>query len=313
LDGYNLLMVGHEGYWDGSPAEFSIARIFEYTEEVISERYLDKNGKVLPTLFNLPCLFCYEFPTGADARVGRVTRVDYSGNDVVIHFEFDQTLPPIPMELIEKLAWELQIEKLEKYRTHWAVKKGNLYDILAIGGIVKITDEVEVRIKSISDLLSGVVEDPKKQPASEPAQRVFISYSHRDAEYLDRLKVHFKGARRKFELSVWEDTQIQTGQRWKDEIERELNGCSVAILLVSADFLASDFISQTELPVVLQRAHNSGVRVVPIIIKPCMFEEFHELSAFQAINGPNAPLAGMAETDREAVYTRVVRTALLIH
>src|SRR5438067_632555 len=76
---------------------------------------------------------------------------------------------------------------------------------------------------------------------------VFISYSHEDKEWLDRVQVHLKPLERDHAISVWSDKQIQAGSRWRQEIERALQKTRIAVLLISADFLASDFIANDEL------------------------------------------------------------------
>jgi len=79
--------------------------------------------------------------------------------------------------------------------------------------------------------------------------RVFISYSHHDVKWLERLRVHLKPLIRKQVVDLWDDTRISPGMDWRREIDTALSAASVAVLLISADFLASDFIVDNELPV----------------------------------------------------------------
>ena len=83
---------------------------------------------------------------------------------------------------------------------------------------------------------------------STTERHVFISYCHRDTAWLDRLKIHLRPLVRRTSLDLWDDSRISPGQAWQKEIAGALARADVAILLVSADFLASDFIVNNELP-----------------------------------------------------------------
>jgi hypothetical protein len=136
----------------------------------------------------------------------------------------------------------------------------------------------------------------------EQQRSVFISYSHHDQRYLDRLLVHLKPLEREGLVDLWVDTRLRPGDRWKDQIEQALNHAAVAILLVSADFLASDFIAGNELPPILRRAAEAGTRVIPIVVKPCRFGRDGSLKHFQAVNDPRKPLIQLSEGEQEAYF-----------
>lgn len=130
--------------------------------------------------------------------------------------------------------------------------------------------------------------------------KVFISYSHSDKEWLDRLQIHIKPYERKGIIEPWDDTKIKVGSQWKDEIKKALDSAKVAVLLVSADFIASDFITENELKPLLVAAKNEGTIILPIIIKPCAYSE-SELETFQSVNSPSQPLCGMTDYEQEQV------------
>lgn len=135
--------------------------------------------------------------------------------------------------------------------------------------------------------------------------QVFISYSHADSEYLSRLRIHLRPFERKGFVDVWADTKIKSGQRWKQEIENALDCAAVAILLVSADFLASDFVVENELPPLLMAAKEKGVKILPVILKPCAFADTDEISQFQAVNDPRKPVISLDEGERENLWYSV--------
>lgn len=135
--------------------------------------------------------------------------------------------------------------------------------------------------------------------------KVFISYSHEDAKFLQRFQVHLKPLERAGVLERWDDTRISTGQRWEEEISRALASAKVAVLLISADFLASDFIHTDELPPLLAAAEKEGLVVMPVILSPCRFEETPSLSQFQAIPAPNKPLTSLSKSKQDEVWVKL--------
>ncbi len=90
--------------------------------------------------------------------------------------------------------------------------------------------------------------------------KVFISYSHHDAVMLARLQVHLKRLERDGLVTRWDDTDIRIGERWREKIRQAIGAAKIAILLVSPDFLASDFIAKDELPPLLLAAEKSTER-----------------------------------------------------
>lgn len=141
--------------------------------------------------------------------------------------------------------------------------------------------------------------------SEEAGSNVFISYSHRDAEFLARLMVHLRPLERQGLIDLWVDTKLEVGDQWRSAIEEALTNARVAILLISADFLASDFIVQDELAPLLDQAKSKGLRIIPVIIKPCRFQRDKSLSRFQAINDPTAPLSTLLEGEQERIYDRI--------
>ena len=75
---------------------------------------------------------------------------------------------------------------------------------------------------------------------------IFVSYSHKDKKWLERLQIHLKPLEREGRISLWDDTLIATGSKWKQEIKKAIDKCKAAVLLISADFIASEFISKND-------------------------------------------------------------------
>ena len=134
---------------------------------------------------------------------------------------------------------------------------------------------------------------------------VFVSYSHKDERWLDRLKVHLRPLETGFDIEVWDDTKIRPGDRWKIEIAKAVEKAKVAVLIISADFLASDFIRTDELPPLLKAAEEEGALVIPILASPCLFLQNPSLAQFQAANTPSRPLVSATEGEQEEIFLKV--------
>lgn len=135
--------------------------------------------------------------------------------------------------------------------------------------------------------------------------KLFISYSHQDKEYLQRLLVHLRPLERAGKIELWSDTQLRAGDRWKTEIQTALERATIAVLLVSADFMASQFIVDNELPPLLKSAEERGTKILPLIVKPCRFVRDPDLSQFQAANDPSRPFILLSEGEKEALLDQV--------
>ena len=134
--------------------------------------------------------------------------------------------------------------------------------------------------------------------------RLFLSYSHRDARYLKEFQPHLQFLEERGLVNFWDDQKIEYGADWRKEIEEALARTKVAILLVSADFLVSDFINHYELPVLLEAAQKGESLIWPIIVGYCLFNA-SPLSAFQALNDPMRPLERLKKGERQQVWAQV--------
>ena len=120
--------------------------------------------------------------------------------------------------------------------------------------------------------------------------KIFISYAHADEDWLTNLKTHLKSLQKYVGgFDYWDDKRLRTGDRWKEEIEKALQSASAAILLISPDFLASDFIANDELPPILERVNTQGTKIFPVIVRRSLFN-YSPLSSFQSVNPPEKPL-----------------------
>jgi len=135
--------------------------------------------------------------------------------------------------------------------------------------------------------------------------QVFVSYSPSDKVFLEEIKKHFKPF--EDQINFWDNNKILPGQNWRAEIKSAISKTKVIILLLSADFLASDFIISDELPSLLKAAENDGAVILTVILKPCLFEVIDELNQYQTMNPSNIPVLKMDAIQREELYVNLVR------
>src|SRR2546427_4032486 len=102
---------------------------------------------------------------------------------------------------------------------------------------------------------------------------LFFSYSHKDEPLRDKLEVHLSMLKRQGVIETWHDRRISPGMRMDKEISERLDTSDIVLLLVSPDFLASDYCYDIEMTKALQR-HDAGEAVViPVILRPCDWHE----------------------------------------
>src|SRR5215469_13709228 len=103
-------------------------------------------------------------------------------------------------------------------------------------------------------------------PGNRPPAEVFCSYAHQDERWQQTLKTHLSILLRQGHISFWYDRLIQPGMDWAQEIDSHLNSASIILLLISADFIASDYCYGVEMQRALQRHQRGEARVIPILL-----------------------------------------------
>jgi hypothetical protein len=147
------------------------------------------------------------------------------------------------------------------------------------------------------DVKSAVSDAPKP---SKP--RVFFSYSHKDKKYLEAIRTALKPA---VEADLlWDDTKLKAGEKWREEIQHAIASATAAVLLVSPDFLASDFIAKNELPPLLEAAEKKGLAILWVHVRHSMYKHT-PIEAYQATHDAGQPLASLTKNKRERVIVKV--------
>jgi hypothetical protein len=133
---------------------------------------------------------------------------------------------------------------------------------------------------------------------------IFISYSKKDSTWLSKIKTPLRFLEINNQFNIWDDTKIAISADWNREIENSLRNCKVAILLVSNNFLATEFIQKKEIPVLLKRAEKNGTRIFNVIIDHNVFK-MTELCRYQSINNPEKPLCDLSKAEQQKLLVKL--------
>src|SRR5215470_12141899 len=95
---------------------------------------------------------------------------------------------------------------------------------------------------------------------------IFFCYAREDEDLLNKLKTHLKPLQRQNLIAVWHDRDISAGTEWEKEISRHLNTAQIILLLVSPDFMNSDYCYGVEMKRAIERHERKETRVIPVIL-----------------------------------------------
>lgn len=150
------------------------------------------------------------------------------------------------------------------------------------------SDEKKERSKSPIDLFKEKMKkntdkiiDLNELNKDKEGIRVFISYAHEDEEYKNKLIKHLIGLKRKNVIKEWHDRKILAGQHLDNEINKHLLEADIILLMISVDFLNSDYCYEKEMQKALKMHNENIARVIPIIVRKCDWMEspFSKLNA----------------------------------
>lgn len=141
------------------------------------------------------------------------------------------------------------------------------------------------------------------------APLVFISYSRKDEKWRARLQTFLKPAVDSGLISLWDDRQLETGDKFNEEINRAIDKASVAVLLISAEYLASDWVVKMEAPALLERMEAGGVRIFPILLRSCPWQSVYWLGRLQIFSA-DKPLAERSRVTQDKLFSEAVKQIL---
>ena len=130
--------------------------------------------------------------------------------------------------------------------------------------------------------------------------KVFVSYSRKDASWFQRLYEHLRPLAATGHFELWSDSDITPGESWRDAIQRSIESANAIILLISPDYLASEFIANLELPQLIEAAKARSVPIIPILIRPTAYQS---LIGQPSVNPDGMALYDLSHDSQEEVLT----------
>lgn len=150
----------------------------------------------------------------------------------------------------------------------------------------------------------GTTESFRNKPAVGMGATVFISYSHKDERYREKLEEHLKILQRLGMITTWTDRMINPGDDWKTAISNNLNSSGIILLLISSSFMASDYCYGIEMKTALERDEKDEAVAIPIILRDCLWQ-IGPFAKLQALPKDGKPIQKF--TRKDDAYTSIAR------
>ena len=144
---------------------------------------------------------------------------------------------------------------------------------------------------------------PPPPPAPARKLKVFVSYAHEDEPYLKALDKHLASLKRSERIELWSDSALHAGQEWDHSIKQSLSQADIVLLLISADFMASQYIWEHELRLAMDRHHAGQSSVVPLFIRPC---DWHD-APFGKLQGLPRNAEPVGDPNNDSAWTQVAK------
>src|SRR5260221_254213 len=139
--------------------------------------------------------------------------------------------------------------------------------------------------------------------------KLFYCYAHEDKPIRDELEKHLSWLRRRYQLINWHDREIMPGEEWEQAIDMHLNTANLILLLISSDFMNSDYCYGKEMRRALERHRAGTCRVIPILLRPTYWEDA-PFSSLQLLPTDARPITRWSDRDEafQDVVTEISRT-----
>lgn len=130
---------------------------------------------------------------------------------------------------------------------------------------------------------------------------VFFSYSHKDESFREQLEIHLSMLKRQHLIKPWHDRMITAGDEWKGQIDKNLDSAEIILLLITANFLASDYCYDIEMKRAMERNEVGEARVIPIILTPVEGWMYSPFAKLQVLPKDGKPVTRWDDRDEAFV------------
>jgi hypothetical protein len=172
----------------------------------------------------------------------------------------------------------------------------------AVRAAQRIANQIEFKASGWARMTPILLPPAQNVPLGQ--LRLFCSYSHKDETLRSELEAHLAGLKRDGTIAVWHDREIVAGDDWRERIDENLKTAHVILLLISADFLASNFCWNLEVKRAMERHEAGTARVIPVILRDCYWSN----AAFEKLQAlPRDAKAVTSWTNRDEALADVAR------
>lgn len=292
-------------------ADFSSAKIGSSSSGGGSTAYLspeqlqDGTQTLLSDIYSFT-IMAYEMLTGRlpfDVTLSTYRQMEAKINGHLTPPE--QANPSLSKTICQALQCGLQVLPSNR-----PVTASTLYNMMFDSASSKNSQD---RKRSASSRKGGTKTTRSNHNKNFKRKHVFISYSHVDEKWLKEIRIYLKSLEDTGMVDFWDDRRIEPGSERRKEMQVAIARARVALLLISADYLGSDYIVRQELPSLLLKTQTEGAVLLQLFVSPCNIDNFEALTKFQSINGSQKTLAEMRKSDRQRTLVRlaeIIRSAI---
>lgn len=141
-------------------------------------------------------------------------------------------------------------------------------------------------------------------------KNVFLSYSHKDKTWPEKIRTQLSVLEKAGKLTLWSDSKIRAGADWEQKIHEAMLTARVAVLVVTANYLTSEFVLEKEIPVLLKKHAQDGMTIFSLIARACAWQDVDWIAKLQVRPENGRPLASLPSARAEESLAHATREVL---